>query len=63
MYSTAFTLTEMLSRVITSCAGMSIAMMRSDTFFMRASASGTTEMPGFRVPIYLPSRNTTPRSY
>src|SRR3954468_22538336 len=62
-YNTALTFTEMLSRVITSCGGMSSTTTRIDTLRMRASRDGTKMRPGSRVPVYLPRKNTTPRSY
>ena len=50
MYSTAFTLIEMLSRVITSCGGMSSAMMRRQTFCIWANSGGRKISPGPLVP-------------
>ena len=41
MYRTAFTLMEMLSRVITSCGGMSIATTRRLTVCVFANKGGT----------------------
>mgnify|MGYP003693797059 CR=1 FL=1 len=46
MYNTALTLIEMLSRVITSCGGMSIAMTRSETFCILANIGGRKINPG-----------------
>src|ERR1051325_2844731 len=60
---TAFTLTDTLSLVITSCAGTSMVTVRNTTFTARS-------IPGIRMmrsdrcaPTSSPSRNTTRRSY
>jgi len=63
MYNTALTLIEMLSRVITSWGGTSIAITRSDTFCIRASTGGRKIRPGPFVGRRRPSRKYTPRSY
>src|SRR5688572_23514122 len=63
MYNTALTLTDTLSRVITSCGGMSIATMRRDTRRWPAKRAGRNTSPGPFVPQYRPRKNATPRSY
>src|SRR6266850_3361729 len=61
---TAFTLTETLSRVITSCGGTSCTTVRSDTRTIRSIGNQISTRPGpLAVPSRRPSRNTTARSY
>src|SRR5512147_984564 len=60
---TAFTLTETLSFVMTSCAGTSIVTVRSPTFTARSITGSRMMSPGPRSPTNRPSRNTTRRSY
>ena len=63
MYSTAFTFTETLSRVITSWGGMSNATIRSETRFWLANPAGRKISPGPLVPQNFPRKKVTPRSY
>src|SRR6476469_11071919 len=56
-------LAETLSRVITSCGGMSTAMMRSETRFCAAKPAGRKISPGPLVPQNRPRKKVTPRSY
>ncbi|GIW52118.1 MAG: hypothetical protein KatS3mg081_1473 [Gemmatimonadales bacterium] len=63
MYSTALTLIETLSRVITSWGGMSIATIRNETRCSLAKKRGTKTSPGPLVAQYLPRKNVTARSY
>ena len=60
---TAFTLTETLSLVTTSCGGTSSATVRSVTFTIFSNIGMRRMSPGPRTPTNRPSRNTTPRSY
>src|ERR1043166_6070591 len=60
---TAFTLTDTLSLVITSCAGTSIVTVRNPTFTARSIPGIRMMRPGPRSPTSSPSRNTTRRSY
>src|SRR5262252_6125625 len=60
---TAFTFTETLSLVITSCAGTSMVTVRSPTFTARSRMGISRIRPGPRSPTSSPSRNTTSRSY
>src|SRR5260370_16115646 len=53
----------MLSRVMTSCGGMSIAITRSDTFCILVRTGGSQIRPGPFAPHERPSTNSTPRSY
>src|SRR3989344_1280610 len=61
--TTALTLTETLSRDITSCGGTSITMMRRSTFTICWASGITTMMPGPFTFQKRPKRKTTPRSY
>src|SRR5262252_6648275 len=60
---TAFTFTETLSFVITSCEGTSIVTVRKPTFTARSRIGISRIRPGPRSPTNRPSRNTTSRSY
>src|SRR5215471_6562065 len=60
---TAFTFTETLSLVMTSCAGTSIVTVRRPTFTARSMMGMSRMSPGPRSPTSRPSRNTTSRSY
>src|SRR5262245_22327367 len=60
---TAFTFTETLSFVITSCAGTSMVTVRRPTFTARSSTGISRIRPGPRSPTSNPRRNTTSRSY
>src|SRR5690242_12569912 len=60
---TAFTFTETLSLVITSCAGTSMVTVRNPTFTARSIMGMRMIRPGPRSPTRSPSRNTTSRSY
>src|SRR3972149_2023677 len=60
---TALTLTETLSREITSCGGTSITMMRRSTFTIACTPGMMTIRPGPLTFQKRPSMNTTPRSY
>src|SRR5262249_38202507 len=60
---TAFTFTETLSLVITSCAGTSIVTVRRPTLTARSRMGISRMSPGPRSPTSRPSRNTTSRSY
>src|SRR6266571_2501148 len=63
-YTTAFTFTETLSRVITSCGGTSCTTVRSDTRTMRSIGKNTRAIPGpFAASSSRPRRNTTALSY
>src|SRR5256712_11755253 len=53
----------MLSRVITSCGGTSIATTRSETVWILVSSGGRNLSPGPFAPHERPSTNSTPRSY
>src|SRR5690242_1351543 len=53
----------MLSRVITSWGGMSIATTRSETVWTLVSRGGRNRSPGPFAPHERPSTNSTPRSY
>src|SRR5712692_8142364 len=53
----------MLSRVMTSCGGMSMAITRSDTFCILVRTGGSQIRPGPLAPHERPSTNRTPRSY
>src|SRR5258708_37637223 len=53
----------MLSRVMTSCGGMSIAITRNDTFCILVRTGGSQISPGPLAPHERPSTNSTPRSY
>src|SRR5437764_1619177 len=53
----------MLSRVITSCGGMSIATTRSETVWTLVSSGGRNRNPGPFAPHERPRTNSTPRSY
>src|SRR5262249_40079954 len=59
----AFTFTETLSLVITSCAGTSMVTVRSPTLTARSRTGISSTSPGPRSPTRSPSRNTTSRSY
>src|SRR5579884_2048566 len=52
-----------LSRVITSCAGISMVRVRRSTLIMRSMYGTRMIRPGPRAPASRPSRKTTPRSY
>src|SRR5262245_62002257 len=60
---TAFTFTETLSLVITSCAGTSMVTVRKPTLTARSSTGISRIRPGPRSPTRSPRRNTTSRSY
>src|SRR5256886_16837996 len=53
----------MLSRVITSCGGMSIATTRSETVWTLVSSGGRNRNPGPFAPHERPRTNSPPRSY
>src|SRR2546421_873988 len=53
----------MLSRVITSCGGMSMATTRSETVWTLVSSGGRNRNPGPFAPHERPRTNRTPRSY
>src|SRR5438874_2584602 len=53
----------MLSRVITSCGGMSMATTRSETVWTLVSSGGRNRNPGPFAPHERPRTNSTPRSY
>ena len=63
-YTTAFTFSETLSRVMTSCGGTSHVTTRSETRTIRSIGQMMSTSPGpfscFRT---VPRRNTTARSY
>src|SRR5256885_4851114 len=60
---TAFTFTDTLSLVITSCAGTSMVTVRNPTLTARSIPGIRMMRPGPRSPTSSPSRNTTRRSY
>src|SRR5574341_377162 len=60
---TAFTLTETLSRVITSCGGTCSAVTRMSMMIIRSMIGTIHLSPAFRTPAKRPSRPTTPCSY
>src|SRR6516162_304103 len=60
---TAFTFTETLSLVITSCAGTSMVTVRNPTLTARSMIGISRIRPGPRSPTRRPRRNTTRRSY
>ena len=62
-YTTAFTLTETLSRVITSCFGTLSTMTRRSTLRICCTTGNTMTTPGPLMPVKRPSVNITPRSY
>src|SRR3972149_8807396 len=61
--TTALTLTEKMSREITSCGGTSITMMRRSTFTIACTPGMMMIRPGPLTFQKRPSMNTTPRSY
>ena len=62
-YTTAFTLTETLSRVMTSCFGTLSTMTRRSTRRMRCSTGQMSTSPGPLMPVKRPTVKTTARSY
>ena len=62
-YTTAFTFTDTLSRVITSCGGTSNTTVRRSTLTICWITGHTTISPGPFTIQKRPSWNTTPRSY
>ena len=60
---TAFTLTEMLSRVMQSWSGTSTALTRMSIRCQDWRIGTTRHSPGFMMPENLPNVNLTPRSY
>src|SRR5687768_9885652 len=63
-YSTAFTFTDTLSRVMTSCGGTSKTTVRRLTLIIRSIGANTRITPGpLGCGSSFPSRKTTPRSY
>src|SRR5512134_904038 len=62
-YSTALTLIETLSRVITSWGGTSIATTRRSTRTILSMTGISRMSPGPLAPMTRPSRKITPRSY
>src|SRR5512137_1803405 len=60
---TAFTLMETLSRVITSCEGTSMVIVRVSTRTMRSTTGMRMMRPGPFVGMILPRRKMTARSY
>jgi len=61
--TTAFTLTDTLSREITSCGSTSMVTTRRSTRTICCSPGITSTRPGPLTFQYRPSWNTTPRSY
>src|SRR5580658_4300852 len=62
-YTTALTLTDTLSREMTSCFGTLSTTVRSSSFFICWIAGKTSRTPGPLTPVNRPSVNITPRSY
>jgi len=62
-YTTAFTLTGTLSRVITSWGGTSRVIVRRSTFTILSTMGMMRNSPGPFAPTRRPRRKMTPRSY